>query len=95
AAGRDRGLLDGPLATDVDVVLGRVLTGEVDGRVVAVGNVAMLRERGVDPAATDRVETVAAELAEAGRTPAAVVVDGIPLGVLAIADTLRPEAAGM
>ena len=95
AAGRDRGLLDGPLATDVDVVLGRGLTGEVDGRVVAVGNVALLRERGVDPAATDRVETVAAELAEAGRTPVAVVVDGIPLGVLAIADTLRPEAAGM
>lgn len=95
AAGRDRGLLDGPLATDVDVVLGRGLTGEVDGRVVAVGNVALLRERGVDPAATDRVETVAAELAEAGRTPVAVVVDGIPLGVLAIADTLRSEAAGM
>uniref|UniRef100_UPI000AB142C2 HAD family hydrolase n=1 Tax=Micrococcus luteus TaxID=1270 RepID=UPI000AB142C2 len=42
-------------------VLGRGLTGEVDGRVVAVGNVALLRERGVDPAATDRVETVAAE----------------------------------
>ena len=95
AAGRDRGLLDGPLATDVDVVLGRGLTGEVDGRVVAVGNVALLRERGVDPAATGRVETVAAELAEAGRTPVAVVVDGIPLGVLAIADTLRSEAAGM
>ena len=95
AAGRDRGLLSGAMATDVDVVLGRGLTGTVDGLTVAVGNVALLRERGADPALTERVEAIAAELAAAGRTPMAVAVDDVPVGVLAVADAVRPEAAGM
>lgn len=95
AAGRDRGLLSGAMATDVDVVLGRGLTGTVEGRTVAVGNVALLRESGADADRTARVEAVAAELAAAGRTPMAVAVDDVPVGVLAVADTVRPEAAGM
>ncbi|MEZ7714803.1 cation-translocating P-type ATPase [Micrococcus luteus] len=95
AAGHDRGLLAGPMATDVDVVLGRGLTGTVDGRTVAVGNLALLRERGTDPTRTERVAAIAADLAAAGRTPMAVAVDDVPVGVLAVADTVRPEAAGM
>ncbi|MDY6054385.1 cation-translocating P-type ATPase [Micrococcus sp.] len=95
AAGRERGLLDGGLATDVDVVIGRGLTGQVDGRAVAVGNLALLRERGTDPRSTDRVEQIAADLAGQGRTPMAVAVDDVPLGVLAVADTVRPEAEEM
>lgn len=95
AAARERGLGESGLATEVEVVLGRGLTGRVAGRGVAVGTIALLRGLEADAALTDRAEQVAAGLAEAGRTPMAVAVDGMPIGVLAVADTVRPEAADM
>ena len=95
AAARERGLGESGLATEVEVVLGRGLTGRVAGRGVAVGTIALLRGLEADAALTDRAEQVAVGLAEAGRTPMAVAVDGVPIGVLAVADTVRPEAADM
>ncbi|MGW9761535.1 MULTISPECIES: heavy metal translocating P-type ATPase [Micrococcus] len=95
AAARERGLGESGLATEVEVVLGRGVTGRVAGRGVAVGTIALLRGLEADAALTDRAEQVAAGLAEAGRTPMAVAVDGMPIGVLAVADTVRPEAADM
>lgn len=77
------------------MVLGRGLTGRVAGCGVAVGTIALLRGLEADAALTDRAEGVAVGLAEAGRTPMAVAVDGVPIGVLAVADTVRPEAADM
>ncbi|MGY5766062.1 heavy metal translocating P-type ATPase [Brachybacterium sp. DNPG3] len=43
----------------------------------------------------DRARHEAERLAEAGRTPMIVAVDSRPIGVLGVADRLRPEAAEM
>jgi Cd2+/Zn2+-exporting ATPase len=59
------------------------------GRTVEVGSVRHLAGLpGADAAAP-----VAAEQAEAGRTPLVVALDGRVVGVLAVADTVRPGAA--
>ncbi|MBD0689134.1 heavy metal translocating P-type ATPase [Streptomyces sp. CBMA123] len=64
------------------------VTATVDGRTVAVGAPARL------PHPTDRaVPALAAELEEGGRTAVLVTVDGVPVGLLGIADRLRPDAA--
>ena len=62
----------------------------VDGRIVAVGSARFLGERGVDLG-----EMVAAGEGHAamGRTPVFVAVAGVPAGLLAIADPVKPESA--
>jgi Cu+-exporting ATPase len=75
---------------------GRGVTGTIDGRKILVGTQAFLGEsatvagdRGVESGAA----AVARDLAERGRTPLLVSRDGAVLGVLGVADTLRPESA--
>ncbi|MEG8274957.1 heavy metal translocating P-type ATPase [Streptomyces sp. AHA2] len=84
AAARDRGL-DVPGARDFTSAPGIGVTAVVDGRTVAVGAPARL---------ADTAAATAAELEESGRTAVLVVVDGVPAGLLGIADRLRPDAAG-
>ncbi|MFI9626500.1 heavy metal translocating P-type ATPase [Streptomyces sp. NPDC052042] len=69
------------------------VTATVDGRPVAVGAPARLLNDAVD-ASSVRAAAVAAELEDGGRTAVLVEADGIPVGVLGIADRLRPDAAG-
>ncbi|MFJ9543872.1 heavy metal translocating P-type ATPase [Streptomyces sp. NPDC101225] len=77
-----------PVAEDFTSTPGVGVTATVDGRKIAVGAPARLLS-GAEGAHT----TVAAELEEGGRTAVLVVVDGVPAGVLGIADRLRPDAA--
>jgi heavy metal translocating P-type ATPase len=64
----------------------------VAGIRVAIGAPARLLDDLAGPAA-DRVAAVVSALEEAGRTTVVVVRDGVPVGVLGIADRLRPDAA--
>ena len=75
-------------AEHFDSAPGRGVSAEVCGRLVEVGSPAYLLD-GADGSAADTV----AELEEAGATVVIVRVDGGPVGVLAIADKLRPAAA--
>lgn len=68
---------------------GRGVTGTVDGRLVLVGRATLLEELGI---ATGSMQTVAGDLAAAGRTPVFVAVDGALAGVLAVADPVRPTS---
>ncbi|WP_432014737.1 heavy metal translocating P-type ATPase [Streptomyces cucumeris] len=65
---------------------GRGVGATVDGHTVQVGSPARLLPDGTG-------EAVVRELEEAGRTAVAVLRDGVPVGVLGIADRLRPDAA--
>ncbi|MEU2061285.1 heavy metal translocating P-type ATPase [Streptomyces sp. NPDC013455] len=87
-AARERGLT---LADAEDFVStpGRGVTATVRGHRVAVGAPAALLDRAAD----DRHRAVVADLEEAGRTAVAVLRDGVPVGVLGVADRLRPDAA--
>ena len=97
-AARAESLLTGELPESVEVVVGRGLTAEVDGRRVAVGNIALMRdvaEQGASRELVRQAAAIADTLAQRGRTPMVVALDGVPLGVLAVADAVRPEAAAM
>jgi Cu+-exporting ATPase len=91
---RERGLaLIAP--TSFDSLTGRGTAGVVDGVAIAVGNSALMAERGVD---VSPLAESAGELASLGRTPmyAAVAPAGSEAyelsGLLAVADPIRPTS---
>ena len=61
----------------------------VSGRRVLLGNLALMRRESVP---LDAYESAAQTMASEGGTPVFVAIDGKPMGVIAIADALRPEA---
>jgi Cu+-exporting ATPase len=63
--------------------------GVVQLRKVLVGNEALLRYEGVDPGSLTRE---AGHLHEHGQTAVFVALDGVPIGLLALADPLKEEA---
>jgi P-type E1-E2 ATPase len=68
------------------------VTATVDGHAIAVSAPARLLD-GTADAASGRAAAVAEELETGGRTAVLVQRDGTPIGVLGIADRLRPDAA--
>ncbi|SOR30649.1 cation transporting P-type ATPase (fragment) [Methylorubrum extorquens] len=90
-AAEERGVATASV-TDFDSPTGKGALGTVDGRRVALGNAAFLREQGVD-VSTHAVE--ADELRRDGATAIFAGVDGRVAGVIAIADPVKattPEA---
>ncbi len=85
---KSRGL-EAPAATGFQSITGKGIEGAVDGRAVLVGNRALLSDRGV---AVEALADEAARLAASGATPVYVAVDGKPAGLIAIADTIKPES---
>lgn len=81
--------LDEPQAFSMEP--GRGVTATVAGHKVCVGNLKMMAELGVSRDAWDG-ETCE-RLRDAGVTLAFVAVDGAAAGLLALSDTVRPEAA--
>src|SRR5215210_912126 len=73
-----------------EAVAGHGVVGVIDGRPVLVGTERFLRARGVDP---DHLATAAADAGGAGRTVVFVAVDGRAVGIVAVADRVKPEAA--
>ncbi|MDH6222007.1 heavy metal translocating P-type ATPase [Streptomyces pseudovenezuelae] len=89
-AARERGLAL-PVAEDFTSTPGVGVTATVDGRVVAVGAPARLLVAATDTGSAPAA-VLAAGLEDGGRTAVVVSVDGMPAGVLGIADRLRPDA---
>jgi Cu+-exporting ATPase len=89
AAARDRGLTLQP-ATAFAAHPGHGVTATVDQHAVAVGNQAHMTGLGVD---TAPLSGDAARAAAAGGTPMYVAVDGALAGLVAVADTVKPDAA--
>ncbi|NLU68456.1 heavy metal translocating P-type ATPase [Streptomyces sp. HNM0574] len=95
-AARERGLAL-PHAEDFDSTPGLGVTATVAGHRVRLGTPARL----LDPAdaaltsvSRETTHRLADGLEDTGRTAVAVLVDGEPVGVLGLADRLRPDAAG-
>ena len=75
-----------PSAEEFDSITGKGVTGQVDGRRVALGNRALLTQLGVDPGAlAEQAETLRAD----GQTVMFVTVDGRPAGLLGVADPIK------
>jgi Cu+-exporting ATPase len=79
-----------PEPDDFDAVPGYGIVAQVEGRTVIAGNADLLAERGVSP---DGIGERAAAMAQAGKTPMFVAIDGRAAGVIGVADTLKPHAA--
>ncbi|TDT97660.1 P-type E1-E2 ATPase/heavy metal translocating P-type ATPase [Streptomyces sp. 846.5] len=90
-AARARGLRL-PTAQDFSSTPGIGVTAGVDGAAIAVGAPARLVDD-ASGALAARATVIAGELENGGRTAVLVVRDGTPVGVLGIADRLRPDAA--
>jgi Cu+-exporting ATPase len=68
---------------------GRGVGASVEGRQVTLGNRRLLDERGY---ALGDLATVADRLADEGKTPMFVVLDGVLAGIVAVADTVKDDS---
>lgn len=81
-----------PNATDPITVIGSGLGATVDGAFCLIGKPGFLYENGVTPPADDSVENQMRELESQGKTVICVAEKGSLLGLIAIADHLRPDS---
>jgi Cu+-exporting ATPase len=86
----ERGLTFGPVGNFTSET-GKGVVGVVDGRRVAVGNLALFASLGIEPAG---LATRAEELRKDGQSVMLVVVDGVAAGLLAVADPIKESTAG-
>lgn len=82
--------LEIPSATGFEAVHGKGVQGIVLDKRIIAGNLRMMRESGID---TDSFSKAAASYAEMGATPLFFAADGRMLGIIAVADMVRPESA--
>jgi Cu+-exporting ATPase len=87
-AARERGL-ELSDSEDFQAEIGHGVSATIGGRQVVVGSARHLREQGID---SGPLAAEAERLEGEGKTAVRVAVDGEPAGVIAIADTLKPEA---
>ena len=78
-------------AQDFEVIPGHGIRATVDAHTVWVGNRTLMQRADI---AFDKavVEDIAARLADAGKTPIFVAIDGCDAGIIALADTVKPHA---
>jgi len=74
---------------DFQAILGKGALGNVDGHAVLVGNLALMRERGIAPG---EAETRGEALGREGATVLYAAVDGAIAAVLAVADPVKAGA---
>lgn len=75
--------------TTFHAAAGRGLRAEIQQTTVLIGNARLMQENAI---AVDALLPDAERLAAEGKTPLFVAQERDPLGVIAVADTLRPEA---
>jgi P-type Cu+ transporter len=76
-------------ARDFEAVPGHGVKAVVDGHQLALGNLKMMAQIG---ASLDGLESRAQELADNGKTPMYVAVDGQAAGIVAVADTVKEDS---
>ncbi len=87
-AAQARGLVL-PNADTFNAVPGHGLEATVEGRALLLGNLKLMRDRKIP---LDGLETKATELADDGKTPMYVAVDGKAAGIVAVADTVKEDS---
>lgn len=85
---------DGPLpaCTSFEAVAGLGVRAVVDGRMVLVGSGRFLEDQRIETAA---LAEIASRYAERGRTPVLVAIEDRAVGVIGVADPIRPDATKM
>ncbi len=81
--------LELPPASDYRLLPGQGLEALVNGKLTFAGNAKLMEAVGVD---TERFADVAKELAHNGKTPLYFAQEGKLLGIIAVADTVKPTS---
>lgn len=84
----DRNLVLGSVS-NFQSLTGKGVAGRVDGREVAVGNLALLNERGID---LGSLGSRAEDLQQHGQTVVLVALQSRAAGMIAVADPIKPSA---
>ena len=71
-------------------VTGKGVRAFLENRAVRVGSATFLRDEGIDPTP---LEEAAVRLACEGKTAIFAAADGAPIGIVAVADTVKPDSA--
>jgi Cu+-exporting ATPase len=72
-----------------NAVPGHGVEAEVDGRKVLLGNIKMMRDNNIDAGS---LQDQSVTLADDGKTPMFVAVNGKAAGIVAVADTVKPDS---
>ncbi len=76
-------------ANSITAIPGKGVSGTTNGERIFVGKAELLRENGIDPSP---LLPIAEELQGKGRTILFIAKEGKPLGLIGVADTLKPES---
>jgi Cu+-exporting ATPase len=72
-----------------NAVPGHGVQAEVDGRKVLLGNIKMMRDNNID---AGNLQDQSITLADDGKTPMFVAIDGKAAGIVAVADTVKADS---
>ena len=84
----ERGISIAPV-TEFQAIPGKGLTASAEDVTLTAGNLSFIRSAATVPS---EAETAAATLAEQGKTPLFFARNGVFLGVIAVADVIKPDA---
>ncbi len=86
AKGKNLTLAD---ATEFNAIPGHGIRAKINGQKVLLGNLKLMQDQGLS---LDGLEEKAAQLSGEGKTPMFLGVDGKAAGIIAVADTLKPNS---
>jgi Cu+-exporting ATPase len=75
--------------TGFEALPGKGVRGDVQGREIHIGHLDHVRSLGLT--GMDQAEALAGQMADQGKTPVLIAMDGNLKGIIAIADKIRPE----
>jgi len=76
-------------AQSFNAIPGHGIEANIGGKEILLGNLKLMRDRRVT---LDGLEEKAQQLADSGKTPMFIAIDGRPAGIIAVADTLKPNS---
>lgn len=76
-------------AADFKAIPGHGIEAKVDGKAVLLGNLKLMQDRKLS---LNGMEEKASQLSRDGKTPMFLAIDGSTTGIIAVADTLKPNS---
>jgi Cu+-exporting ATPase len=76
-------------AESFNAIPGHGIESRIEGRILLLGNLKLMRDRKIP---LNGLETKASKLADDGKTPMYVAIDGKPAGIVAVADTVKEDS---
>ncbi len=78
-----------PDAESFNAIPGHGIEARIEGRTLLLGNLKLMRDRKI---ALEGLEDTASKLADDGKTPMYVAIDGKAAGIVAVADTVKEDS---